>query len=67
MYSVMEVKWDYIGDSVPAFLTILIIPLTYKYVSLRLCVMVSNTTPLEASHTVSSQEYSPTSSSTPSL
>ena len=33
MYSVTEIKWDYIGDAVPAFLTILIIPLTYKYVS----------------------------------
>ncbi|KIK05624.1 hypothetical protein K443DRAFT_674923 [Laccaria amethystina LaAM-08-1] len=30
MRNVMEVKWDYIGDSVPAFLTILIIPLTYN-------------------------------------
>ncbi len=25
-----EINWDYIGDAVPAFLTIIIIPLTYK-------------------------------------
>lgn len=31
-YSVKEVNWNYIGDAVPAFLTIIIIPLTYKYV-----------------------------------
>jgi len=30
MRNVMGVKWDYVGDSVPAFLTNLIIPLTYK-------------------------------------
>jgi len=28
--NVREVNWDYIGDAVPAFLTILIIPLTYN-------------------------------------
>jgi xanthine/uracil/vitamin C permease (AzgA family) len=30
--SVREINWDYVGDAVPAFLTLLIIPLTYKYV-----------------------------------
>jgi AGZA family xanthine/uracil permease-like MFS transporter len=30
----MEINWYYIGDAVPAFLTILIIPLTYKLVVL---------------------------------
>lgn len=29
--NVREINWDYIGDAVPAFLTIIIIPLTYKY------------------------------------
>jgi hypothetical protein len=29
--NVREVNWDYFGDAVPAFLTILTIPLTYKY------------------------------------
>jgi len=29
----MEINWDYVGDSVPAFLTLIIIPLTYKFVS----------------------------------
>lgn len=29
--SVREINWDYIGDAVPAFLTIIMIPLTYKY------------------------------------
>lgn len=28
--SVREINWNYIGDAVPAFLTILIIPLSYK-------------------------------------
>lgn len=28
--SVKEINWDYIGDAVPAFLTIIIIPLSYK-------------------------------------
>ena len=28
-----EINWDYVGDSVPAFLTLIIIPLTYKYVT----------------------------------
>lgn len=28
--SVREVNWNYVGDSVPAFLTIIMIPLTYK-------------------------------------
>jgi hypothetical protein len=33
MYSsVREINWDYMGDAVPAFLTIIIIPLTYKSV-----------------------------------
>jgi len=30
----VEINWNYIGDSVPAFLTILIIPLTFKLVAL---------------------------------
>jgi hypothetical protein len=30
--NVREINWDYIGDAVPAFLTLLIIPLTYKCV-----------------------------------
>ena len=29
-HSVREINWDYIGDAVPAFLTLIIIPLTYK-------------------------------------
>ncbi|KAH8827191.1 purine transporter [Flagelloscypha sp. PMI_526] len=28
--NVREINWDYIGDSVPAFLTLIIIPLTYN-------------------------------------
>jgi hypothetical protein len=32
--NVREINWDYIGDAVPAFLTIIIIPLTYKCASL---------------------------------
>lgn len=32
--NVREINWDYIGDAIPAFLTIIIIPLTYKYASL---------------------------------
>ncbi len=28
--SVREINWDYVGDSVPAFLTLVMIPLTYK-------------------------------------
>lgn len=31
--NVRDINWDYIGDAVPAFLTIIIIPLTYKYAS----------------------------------
>ena len=30
VYSVLEINWHYIGDAVPAFLTLIIIPLTYK-------------------------------------
>ena len=30
--SVVEISWDYLGDAVPAFLALIIIPLTYKYV-----------------------------------
>ena len=30
--NVREINWDYLGDAVPAFLTIIIIPLSYKYV-----------------------------------
>ena len=30
--SVVEINWHYIGDAVPAFLTLIIIPLTYKFV-----------------------------------
>jgi adenine/guanine/hypoxanthine permease len=29
--NVREINWDYFGDAVPAFLTIITIPLTYKY------------------------------------
>ena len=29
--NVRDVNWDYIGDAVPAILTIILIPLTYKY------------------------------------
>ena len=32
--NVREINWHYIGDAVPAFLTVIIIPLTYKYASL---------------------------------
>jgi len=28
--NVLEINWDYIGDAVPAFLTLIIIPLTYN-------------------------------------
>ena len=39
-----DINWDYVGDSVPAFLTIIIIPLTYKYVAPMLwcvpCVLI---------------------------
>ena len=31
--SVREINWDYVGDAVPAFLTIIVIPLTYKCVT----------------------------------
>jgi xanthine/uracil/vitamin C permease (AzgA family) len=31
--NVREINWDYIGDAIPAFLTIIMIPLTYKYAS----------------------------------
>jgi AGZA family xanthine/uracil permease-like MFS transporter len=34
--SVLEINWDYLGDAVPAFLTLLIIPLSFKYVLLLL-------------------------------
>ena len=30
--NVREINWDYLGDAVPAFLTIIIIPLSFKYV-----------------------------------
>jgi len=30
--NVREINWNYIGDAVPAFLTMIIIPLSYKYV-----------------------------------
>ncbi len=30
LFSVREINWDYVGDSVPAFLTLVMIPLTYK-------------------------------------
>lgn len=38
--SVREINWDYVGDSVPAFLTLIMIPLTYKYVNLS-CILNS--------------------------
>ena len=34
--SVVEINWHYIGDAVPAFLTLIIIPLTYKFVIFHL-------------------------------
>ncbi len=40
IFSVRDINWDYVGDSVPAFLTLIIIPLTYKYVSLILSIHV---------------------------
>lgn len=30
LFSVREINWDYIGDAVPAFITLIIIPLSYK-------------------------------------
>lgn len=30
LFSVLEINWHYIGDAVPAFLTLITIPLTYK-------------------------------------
>ena len=33
MRNVLEINWDYIGDAIPAFLTIVMIPLTFKYAS----------------------------------
>lgn len=38
IFSVREINWDYVGDAVPAFLTLIMIPLTYKYVSLS-CIL----------------------------
>jgi AGZA family xanthine/uracil permease-like MFS transporter len=32
--SVLEINWNYLGDAVPAFLTLIMIPLTYKCVLL---------------------------------
>ena len=32
LFSVREINWNYIGDAVPAFLTLIIIPLTFKFV-----------------------------------
>jgi xanthine/uracil/vitamin C permease (AzgA family) len=32
--SVRDINWYYIGDAVPAFLTLIIIPLSYKYAHL---------------------------------
>lgn len=29
-FSVREINWDYVGDAIPAFLTLIMIPLTYK-------------------------------------
>ena len=37
--NVREINWDYIGDAVPAFLTIIMIPLTYKSVLLFLMLL----------------------------
>lgn len=42
VHSVREINWSYIGDAVPAFLTILIIPLSYKYVCLIPCSVPSD-------------------------
>ena len=32
IYSVREINWSYPGDAIPAFLTMLVIPLSYKSV-----------------------------------
>lgn len=29
-FSVLEINWNYIGDAVPAFITLIMIPLTFK-------------------------------------
>jgi len=42
LFSVVEINWNYIGDSVPAFLTILIIPLTFKLVTESFCSHISS-------------------------
>lgn len=61
--NVRDINWDYIGDALPAFLTILIIPLSYKYVS-PLCKFEHHSySLLLALHTVSLLECVHTSSS----
>lgn len=61
--NVRDINWDYIGDALPAFLTILIIPLSYKYVS-PLCRFEHDPySLLSALHTVSLLECAHTSSS----
>ena len=49
--SVREINWDYIGDAVPAFVTIIIIPLSYKCVPIF--IILSLLSVLLASLTVS--------------
>ncbi|EIM86439.1 uncharacterized protein STEHIDRAFT_139336 [Stereum hirsutum FP-91666 SS1] len=40
--NVHDINWDYISDAVPAFLTIIVISLTYKYAYIfALCLMKS--------------------------
>jgi len=69
--SVVEINWHYIGDAVPAFLTLIIIPLTYKFVifplALALAFGLELTPHCLASPMELSLELCPTYSSTASL
>lgn len=64
--SVREINWDYIGDAVPAFLTIIIIPLSYKYVPISITISYLTDFSLLALPMVSSPALDLTSSSTAS-
>ena len=57
MKNVREINWNYIGDAVPAFLTIIIIPLTYKCASTLSSRENKLTLNRPASHTVSSPAF----------
>ena len=61
-----DINWDYVGDAVPAFLTLIVIPLTYKFVSSLLFPLKLFADTIIASHTVLSPASSHTSSSTAS-